>query len=180
MKSPTNLILILLAVALFYTFTSPTYQDVKALRVSAGEYRNVIENISRIAERRDALLVTYQEIPRFEIDRLIKILPDNIDAVRLALDLDTIAARYGVTIKDVQVETKPDPNSTLAVLPDYAQAYEKATVTLSFVSNYRNFTRILYDLETSLRIMDVKSVAFKNEDSGLYEHEIKVVTYWLK
>lgn len=180
MTNPKNLILILLSVGLFYTFTSPQYEDVRALQASAGEYRNVIENVSRIAETRDALLVDYQSIPTDELVRLEKILPDNVDTVRLALDLDTIAARYAISIKDVQVDTKVDPNAALLVLPEHAEPYEKVTVSFSFISNYENFMKMLSDLERSLRIMDVKSVTFKVSDTGLYEHRMSVETYWLK
>lgn len=180
MKSPTNIILILLSIGLFYTFSSPVYEDVKALGATASEYRSLIDNTHKMADTRDALLVNYQNIPRAEIERLNKILPDNVDAVRLALDLDTIGGKYGIAIKDVRVETKPDPNSALAVIPAGGRDYEIATVSFSFISNYSNFIKMLSDLEKSLRIMDVKSISFAPEDTTLYEHTLKVETYWLK
>lgn len=180
MKSTQNLILIVLAAGLFYAFTSPVYQDTKSLQASVAEYRNVLDNVSRITETRDALLENYQTIPRDQVERLAKILPNNVDAVRLALDLDTIGGRYGIAIKDVQVDTHPDQKASLAVVPQYNLGYETARVTFSFVSNYPNFTKFLADLEKGVRIMDVKSVSFKVSDSGLYEHTVTVETYWLK
>jgi hypothetical protein len=180
MKSPKNLILLLLSIGLFYTFTSPQYKEVKALQASVGEYRNVIENVSRIAEARDALLLDYETIPLNQLEHLEKILPDNVDTVRLALDLDTIASRYAISIKDVQVDNKVDTNAALIFLPEHALPYEKVTVSFSFISNYQNFMRMLGDLEKSLRIMDVKTVSFKISESGLYEHRMTVETYWLK
>lgn len=179
MSNPKNLILIVLAIGLFYTFGSPQYKQVKALQNSAAEYRDVIENVSRIAEARDALLIDFEAIPRIERDKLLKVLPNNVDSVRLALDLDTIAGRYGIAIKNVSVDSKADPNAALAVLPDDLP-YEKAIVTFSFVSNYNNFMSFLGDLEKSLRIMDVKSVVFRVTENGLYEHTLQVETYWLK
>jgi hypothetical protein len=180
MKSPTNIVLVLLAIALFYAYTSPQYQEVKALRASAGEYQDVLDNVSNIAAARDALLVDYQSIPRNQVERMSKMIPDTVDTVRLALDLDTIASRYGITLKDVKVDTKGDPNSALAVLPNNSVSYEKAMVTFSFISNYDNFIRFLADLERSLRLMDVKSVFFATTEGGLYEHKMVVETYWLK
>lgn len=180
MKNYSGLALILLSIGLFYSFTSPMLDDVKALQASSAEYQNVLQNASKIAETRDRLLVDYSSIPREDIAQLAKALPKNIDTVRLALDLDGIAARYGIAIKNVQIETKADPNAALAVLPDYEKPYNKAIVTFSFVSNYQNFARLLTDLEKSLRIMDIQSVAFRTSDTGLYDHEIKVETYWLK
>ena len=176
----SNLILIILAIGLFYTFSSPVYRDVKMLQASANEYQNLIGNVEHMSETRDALLVNYQNISRLQLERLGRVLPDTVDAVRLALDLDTIGSHYGITIKDVRVETNGNQNSALAVLPDHDLGYQAAIVTFSFVSNYDNFTKMLADLEKSLRIMEVKSINFKAEDSGLYEHTIKVETYWLK
>jgi hypothetical protein len=180
MTNPRNLILIVLAIGLFYTFGSPQYREVKTLQASASEYKNVIENVSRIAESRDALLVAYEAIPPSEREKLMKVLPNNIDSVRLALDLDTIAGRYGIAVKNVGVSAKADSNSALAVIPDNRVPYEKAVVTFSFVSTYENFMSFLGDLEKSLRIMDVKSVSFQVSENGLYEHELQVETYWLK
>ena len=180
MKNPTNLIFILLSIGLFFSFTSPRYQEVKTLQASAAEYRNVIENISRIAETRDRLLVNYEAIPRAQIERLEKILPNNVDTVRLALDLDALSGRYGITLKDVQVETKSDPNAALVAVSDKRLPYEKVTVSFSLISNYPNFVKMLADLERSLRIMDVKAITFKALDIGLYEHKMTVETYWLK
>ena len=176
----SSIILILLAIGLLYTFTRSEWERVKSLSRESSEYKNVLANIERIAEIRDKLLVNYEAIPTAEIDRLSKVLPDNIDSVRLALDLDTIASRYGTTLKNVKVKMGGADNSTLPVLPQYSLPYEKVTVSFSFISNHGNFMKILSDLEKSLRIMDIKSVAFEAEDTGLYEHNLMVETYWLK
>jgi len=181
MNKPINLVLIVLAIGLFYTWTSPQYDQVKVLQASAGEYQNVIENAVRIAEDRDRLLVDYETIPRAEVERLFKVLPDHVDTVGLAVDLDAIASRYGISIKEVTVESDAKRNSKLVTLPDYDAPYSKVVVSFSFVSNYQNFSKFLVDLEKSLRIMDVKSVAFRVSDvAGLYEHNLSVETYWLK
>ncbi len=98
----------------------------------------------------------------------------------IARDLDTIASRYGISIKSVQIEDKSSVDARSIVVPDSALPYEKAFVSFSFISNYANFSKFLADLEKSLRLMDVKSVAFQTGQTGLYEHKIIVQTYWLK
>ena len=179
MKNTTAIILLILSGALFYTFTSPQYDKVKALSVTAGDYRGVLANISEIAERRDDLLTSYEAIPRVEIDRLNKALPDGVDTVQLALDLDTIAARYGISVKNVRINTSA-ANASLPVLPEYEKPYEKTVVSFSFVSNYANFKLFLADLEKSLRLMNVREVTFLTSEDGLYEHQISIETYWLR
>lgn len=180
MSKTSAIILILLSLGIFYTFTSPQYGAAKQLSLQAAEYNNVLDNVSRIQEARANLTSSFEAIPAAEKERLAKALPDNADAVGLARDLDTIASQYGIAIKSLTVETLPDPNSANIVLPDHAAAYEKATVSFSFISNYANFLKFLKDIEKSLRIMDVKSIMFQVGLNGLYEHQIVIETYWLK
>lgn len=180
MNKSTSLILILLSLGIFYTFTMSQYGDAETLAAQAAEYRNVIDNVKRIAEARDNLLNSFESIPQAEKDRLVKVLPDNVDTVAIARDLDTIAARYGISIKSVQIEDKSVVDPAAITLPDNSLPYEKAYVSFSFISNYANFERFLADLEKSLRIMDIKTISFQVSETGLYEHKIIVQTYWLK
>lgn len=178
MNRTTSIILIILSLGIFYTFTSPQYGDAQELATQASEYRNVLDNADRIGEARDNLLSNYEGIPEAEKERLAKVLPDNVDAVGLARDLDAMAAAYGITIKSIDVKTASDDKTI--VLPDHDAPYDKATVSFSFISTYANFAKFLADIETSLRLMDVKSVHFQVGPNGLYEHRITLETYWLK
>lgn len=180
MKNNTAIVLLLLSVGLFYTFTNGQYRDVRGLHTLASEYRSVLQNVSRIVELRDNLLITYETLPRSEIERVNKVLPDNIDTVRLALDLDGMASRYGISIKNIHTTIGAAGEESLITLPESAGPYEKATVSFGFISNYANFVRLLADIEKSLRVMDVKSISFQTSESGLYDHQISVETYWLK
>lgn len=180
MKNNSAIILLLLAIGLFYTFTNGQYQEVKKLQALSNEYGDVLKSVSLITEFRDRLLVTYETFPKVEIERVDKILPDNIDIVRLALDLDGMASRHGISIEEIQAKAGANENADLIILPENAEVYETATISLHFVSNYENFTRLLDDMEKSLRIMDVKLVSFQATDSGLYDYRVSVDTYWLK
>lgn len=179
MRRPSTIILIVLAIALFYTFTLPQYNKSKVKRLEAAEYTNVIDNVEKITEKRNELFLKYESISQAELDKLLKVLPDNVDTVRLALDLDTIASRYGIAIDSVQVE-KDGSGQGLIVLPEYEAPYDKVTVSFNFVSNYRNFISFLADLERSLRITNVRSIDFQVGDSSLYEHRLVIETYWLR
>lgn len=180
MKNNTAIILILLSIGLFYTFISDQYEDVKKLNTLANGYQDVLKNVSAIIELRDNLIVNYEAFPKEEIDRINKILPDNIDTVRLALDLDGIASRHGISIKSIQTMANSDKGLNRIALPENEESYGKVTISLGFISNYDNFTNFLDDIEKSLRIMDVKSISFQTGDSNLYDYQVSIDTYWLK
>jgi len=180
MKNTSAILLLVLSIGLFYTFTNPTYGDAKELSLKAGEYKNVLKNVSEISATRDRLLISYNSLPPAELERLSKALPQNVDTVRLALDLDTIAAQYGITLKDVAIDDGAERNSGQIVLPGSDKPYQKVMVNVRFVSSYENFRKFIEDLEKSLRIMDIRGVNFQVGDSNLYEHEILLETYWVE
>ncbi|MEK7461487.1 MAG: type 4a pilus biogenesis protein PilO [Patescibacteria group bacterium] len=180
MKNNTAIVLLILSIGLFYTFTNGQYQEVKMLHALSSEYKNVLQNVAAIVELRDRLHAAYETLPVEEIERINKVLPDNIDTVRLAMDLDSMASRYSISLDSIKVEEEIAEGADLVVLPEQTKVYKKALVSLEFVSSYANFIRLLPDIEKSLRIMDIKSVSFKANESGLYEYKVAVETYWLK
>ncbi|MBX4198978.1 type 4a pilus biogenesis protein PilO [Candidatus Parcubacteria bacterium] len=179
MKNSTSLILLLISIGLFYTFISPHYDTVGTLRAQSGKYEDILASVSALTATRDDLSVKLANMPPTEVAKLEKILPDNVDTVNLAMTFDSIAARYGISIKSVRtVEVKTDTGT--GIVQASANPYEKVTVSFSFVSTYPNFRKFMADIEQSLRIIDVKSVTFQATDSGLYEYQVSVDTYWLK
>ncbi len=180
MKTTTSTFLILLSIAIFYTFTSPQYEKVKVLSAQAAEYEGVLDNLTQIAQTRDQLLISYESLPKDQLARLTKALPPDVDAVRVALNLDTIAAQYGISIKSIKVSLASQANTNEVLLPDYDQSYSKLTVSFSFSSSYPNFRSFLADLEKNLRIMNIQSTIFQAADTGPYEHQIVIETYWLQ
>lgn len=179
MKNTTGIILILVSIGLFYTFVSPHYDKVKILRNQSTQYKNILANVSDLAKKRDDLEAKYNNTPEQEIARLEKILPGNVDTVNLAMTFDSIAARYGISIKSIRAVDKKDDLGTAIVQSNNAP-YDAVTVSFSFISTYPNFRKFMADIETSLRIIDMKSVAFQATESGLYEFQVSVDTYWLK
>ena len=100
--------------------------------------------------------------------------------MRLALDLDSLASRYGITIKNIQTTMETTDDASLPVLPENVPIYDRAIVSFGFIANYESFIRFMSDLEKNLRIMNIKSITFQATESGLYEYQISVETYWLK
>ena len=180
MKNSTVVILILIMAGLFFFVIRPQYGEMTTLRAESAQYKYILNNISSLAEKRDSLLVKYNAIPEQEVNRLNRVLPDHIDTVRLAVDLDAIASKYGIALKSIQsVQNKPDESTTI-VQEAPVLAHEVATVSFQFVSTYENFRRFITDIEKSLRIIDIKTVTFSTGNSNLYEYEVSFDTYWLK
>lgn len=179
MKNTTAIILLLISAGLYYTFISPWYGKVEARRAEAAQYKEILKSVEALSEKRDELLLKYNAIPKNELANLETVLPDNINTVELALDLDAIGSKYGVLLKSIKTVEKDQSTATIIATP--TGAYEKVRVSFVFVSSYENFRRFIEDLERSMRIIEVRSVSFiSNDDSALNEYKIEIETYWLR
>jgi Tfp pilus assembly protein PilO len=180
MKGSTAFILILISVGMLYTFILPQYDKVKSLRTDQAEYQRILGSVSDLQAKRDELLVKYQNIPKQRVDELSKVLPDNVDTVNLAMNLDTIGSKYGISIKSIQTAKGEQNNSSTIVQGTPNTAYGSTGFTFSFISTYPNFRKFMKDIEQSLRITDIQSVSFMTTPNGLYEYQVSIKTYWLK
>jgi len=178
-------ILIVLAVALFVTYINPKYQDVQVLSARAAELDDALTRSRELIAVRDQLLSRYNTFSTTDIARLEKMLPDTVDNVRLIIDIDSIASGYGLTIRDVVLDTgattegKTSGASIAAIGPS---ADEIGTISLTFSVNasYDTFIRFLKDLERSLRLVDVSSLSFSANDTGTNQYTVSLKTYWLR
>lgn len=180
MKNSTAIILILISVGLFYTFTSSEYAKVQVLESEQEKYKEVLSGADAISEAGENLESSYEKVPKEEVARLAKILPDNVDTVKLALDLDGLAGKYGISVKKIRVEKSQSEIADAIEAVNSALPYEKILISFSFISDYADFTGFLNDIERNARIMNIKEISFQPSESGLYEHNMTVETFWLK
>ncbi len=178
MKSSNAVIFILIAIGLFYTVINPHYAKVQALQVEANKYSDVLDNVDALTQKRDDLLIKYNSIPKDQITRVEKALPDHIDSVRLAVDFDSIASKYGISIKNIKT-AKIEDNSSI-IQPVSTTGYDFVRVDFGFISTYDSYRKFMKDIESSLRIIDIRTTSFKASENGLYEYTVSIDTYWLK
>lgn len=182
MKNSTALLLVLISAGLYFTFIGPEYTEVSALRAEQSQYQEILANVSEVSTKRTELQTKYKNIPQAELDRISKILPDQVDTVNLARDFDTIASRYGIPIKSFGVTVENTSNIVALDLgtASAGPSVQNVTIQLAFVATYDNFRRFLRDIESSIRVADINSLTFQATDNGLMNFNLSLKTYWLK
>lgn len=177
------LILIIVAVGGYFRFTKPVLSDIDTLRAEREKLNTALDNAKQLRTEQDKLLATYREIPPADIERLTKFLPDNVDNVRLIIDINNIAKKSGMTIKNIKINAGEGKSESSVIGSGGTEAVDKGTVILGFsVSGpYVNFQNFLFDLARSLRLVDIDTVAFAaGEQSDSYTYAVTIKTYWLK
>lgn len=183
------------AIAGFLMIVSPTYQDVQQLKMQANSYNQALDNSKTLENERDKLMNKYKTIDDSNLKKLQKLLPDNVDNIRLILEIEKIAQPYGMVLKDVKYNAAPTEQSTSGKAVQGGNAsktenknYGDWDLEFSVQGPYANFLNFTSDLENNLRIVDIVSIQFssdvasgnRNVSSENYKYSFKIKTYWLK
>ncbi len=165
--------------SLFFLYIDPAYKGVQALLTEQEQIDQALSRSRELQDVRDALLARYNTFPTTEIDRLQKLVPDHVDNVRLILDLDSMAGKYGMRVRDVSIQGDTTRQDSGALGIDDS-AYESVVLSFAVSGSYDTFRRFLVDLERSLRLVDVVGLSFQASETGIYDFTFNIKTYWLK
>ena len=180
-----------LAGALFFLFTKPTYATVGDVQAQISQYQEALNKAAQVQQLKQKLLTRYNSFNPDDINRLQTMIPDHVDNIGLILELDNIASRYGMALENIDVSpgaaASADKTGPIGAIGGGNQKYESLTFHFSTFGTYENFRTFLHDLEASLRIVDLVSLnitaappAQGATASAGYTFDITLKTYWLK
>src|SRR6185437_11731277 len=95
--------LVVAAIGLFVVYTNPTYQATKALAAQVSAYNSALDKSKELRAVRDQLLSKRNTFAPSDVQKLEELLPDNVDNIRLIIDINNIATRHGLALSDVQI-----------------------------------------------------------------------------
>ncbi len=187
-------LLVMLSVGSYFLYTKPMYDEAKGVSVEVGKLQDATTKLDAALKKRDKLATTYNALDTSLVDRLGKLMPDNLDNIKLIIDVDRTAKQYGVILNavkfDVDQQAKANTTTTAtATVPirdnktaqESKKDYNTFNLTMTFTGTFANFTKLVGDMEKNLRIIDISSVTFDAQDSkDVYRFEIKAKIYWLK
>lgn len=183
----TPLILIIISIGTFFVYIDPNYrgenldngrQSIKSLQAELAKYSKALNDTTTIRENRQSLVQKMGEINPEDLTRLEKLLPDNVDNIKLVIDMNGIAQDHNLTLKNIKLDTTNKTEGEKLGRDD--SKYGTVSLSFSVNSSYDNFQNFLGDLERSLRLVDITDLSVTASDSGIYEFSVTLKTYWLK
>lgn len=179
MRGLLPVLFVVIAGGIFFGFIDPAYDRIQTLRAEEAQFDQALTRSKELQQIRDQLLSRYNTFSQSDLDRLEKLLPDNVDNVRLVLDFDSIAARYGMRIRNIGLEAQESRAQRGQVGGDDS-VYQSVVLSFSVSGGYDAFRSFLEDLEQSLRLVDITAISFSSSGTGIYDYSVSVKTYWLK
>ncbi len=198
-RNITAIILVVLAIGIYLTFTNAKIAEIKDVSVINDEYLSAIANANQLVKVRDSVLKDYNALSDDDRERLSKMLPNTVDNIRLIIDLNSVALRHGFPLRNIKAAATSAINGkgtpSLPQTQDTSGGQGRAasntsiptpvldTVTVSFsvTAPYQQFIDLLRDLEANLRIMDVTHLTVSAGSApGSYDFGVELKTYWLR
>ncbi len=177
-------VLIVAALGLFMMYTNPTYQAIKGLQAEQQQYTTALDQSSQVRAQRDQLLARRHTFSTDDIRKLERMLPDNVDNIRLIIDTNDIAARYHLQVTNVSLNTVSE--TAAGSIGGGASAVGSVQISFSIAATYDDFLSFLRDLEHSLRLIDVESIKFNTQAAtasktgDVNTYTLTIRTYWLR
>lgn len=175
------------SVALFFLYTKPAYDSMQLQKAQIKQYDLALSKANELQRLKQSLLSRYNTFSPEDLDRLHKLLPDHVDNVRLVLDVDTLAARYGLALQNVVITGQAsDPQEEAAIIGPDQSEFDSLTLRFATTGSYQQFVTFLSELEHSLRVVDVAQLKMDYAPGAtaggepLYRYDLTVRTYWLK
>ncbi len=182
------IILILSSLGLFFGYVDPNYKaptpsdpsdyktySITALKQERANFDYILQNSTEIIKKRDGLIEKKGKITNEQISRVEKLLPSNIDNIKLIIEIGKIAQNRGLSPKNVSVGI----NNSQTIGGD-SSVFGTLSLSFTVTATYNNFLNLLSDLENNLRIIDVTNISFSSTDNGQYDFNVTMHTYWLK
>ena len=177
-------VLIAAAIGLFALYTNGAYQGqggIKSLRAQVSAFDEALDKAQELRSRRDELISKRNTFSADDVQKLERVLPDNVDNIRFVIDINGIAARRNLSLKNVALGSISDAKSNRSTLAvgSSGDPVGSAEISFALVATYDEFLAFLQDLEHSLRIVDIEKVSFKAGTGERYEYALTIRTYWL-
>lgn len=192
-RNITAIILIVLAIGIYMTFTKAKLAEVNAVRAVNSEYISAIANADELIKVRDKVLNEYKSLSEDNRTRLDKMLPNTVDNIRLIIDLNSVAVRHNLSLRNIRAAVTGSSKGASSPMPISQGGIPGGitsiptpildTVSVSFSVNapYQQFIDLLREFEANLRVMDVTRLSISaGSTSGLYDFGVELKTYWLR
>lgn len=169
---------LLVAALTFFFYINPTWAgDIATAKATIASDDQALVAAEQYSNKENQLISAKKLIKPELLARLSTFLPNSPGDVQLILDLDSLAARSGLTLNSISIaDTSGSNNNAIAS----GKAYNSIETSLSASGSYASFRSFLTSIEHSARLLDVTSLSVTGSNTGVYNYSMTLRLYWLQ
>jgi Tfp pilus assembly protein PilO len=169
--------LIIISGALFMLFTKPQLAKIGELNQQKASYNQAISDMRQIDQKKNELISRLNSFPQEDIAKIDAMLPDKPNVVQLVGEIENMSAKYGIIVTNISTDSG---NFTASVGTDApTKNYQSTKVGFDFEARYEDMKRLLTDLESSLRILDIRNIEVKRSTGNVFGYHVDMEIYWV-
>lgn len=198
-------IFIVATLGLFFGYIQPTLSgSIAELTAEIQDLDTALLAAERFKQKEVELTRARSQIAPEQLARLESFLPDSVDNVQLIVDLNSLAARSGVSLSDFDIQggstdttatqaagamagSAPiDPAATAAASAssvlgaNLAEPVDTLELSVAATGSYAAFRTFLAGVEQSLRPLDIMELTVDDSATGVYTYDMTFRLYWLR
>jgi Tfp pilus assembly protein PilO len=185
MKFILPIIVLGMCVATYFLYISGTADEVRALSMKKASYDVVLQTAKDVVALRDDVLAESNNISEANINKLNKIVPAIFNSVLFANDINSMASKNNLIVKDFRVNPQVTQDRILMISEQAPTPYKTTVIAFRMVGQYSSFVKFLTDLESNLRLVDVVGLSIRamggaNSTDNSLEYLLEMNTYSLR
>ena len=186
------IIMILIAVGLFFSYIQPTFTDIRSIQDETNDYTETIAKAEEFNQLVRSLVDRKNSFTPNELARLEAYVPDTIDGVSVMSDIQTLVSGSGLLLESVSESEWIEPSDreitegiSDLIDPEDADLFELDEdiesndrtesgteylvkhFSVSALGTYEQFKVFVADLERSLTPIEMMVTGFSTTESGL-------------
>lgn len=170
---------IAIALGIFFLYTEPTWKgSIETAKANIAADESALQTAQEFTARETDLASARDAIPAANLSRLQAFLPDSVNNVGLVLDLNNLAARSGLVLTKVDVDSSSQGSSGSG--SSSKGSVGSVEMSLAASGTYTSLQTFLHGVETSERLMDVETLSVTGSNTGIYSYAITLRIYWLQ
>ncbi len=183
-RTITPIFSIILAIAIYFLFTSEIFVGIKATQVEAEGLEVAVLEVKKFNDELERLLAIKRSMSS-ERDRIEAFVSTETDEVRMLVDLEAMAKRHNMLLGNISVtkataETAAPTDVTAMSSGIGLSDFMSTDISFGLIGTYEDFRAILAELERSLVLMEIIDISHTANEGDLQQFDLTVRAYALK
>lgn len=182
----SQIALIVLSFGIIFTYIKPALGEIGTLQDDIAVYQTERQKVVAVNQKLDRVSSAVNAVGADDQRRLLTYIPDQVDAVAVPRDLNSIAQTAGVILSQIKYEgpqesTAPtgfvDP-SLLPVTSDFMDFKPEAHVfSFEFEASYEQVKAVLAAIEKNAYPLEVHEMNIEKNEGGFLSVTMRLITY---
>lgn len=190
-KTLTPILSVLVAIAIFFLYVRPEFEEIRLIQDEANEYREAVAKAAEFNQLLNSLLAKRNAIGARELERLEALLPDSTNQIRAVIDIEQLAEQHEVALGSISVQLDGvvdldvdavggDDIADLDRLNITRDDFETSDISFNITATYDQMKDFIQDLERSLVLMELMNLTFASQEGDLQEYNLTIRLFSVK